>query len=124
MGALQALQQTGVRGIMNGLDTTAWDPETDAYLTPKMRFNRTSASKGKAAAKAWLQGYCGLPRAPQAPLVVFLGRLAHQKGVDFLLKAACRLTGVQALAREASERVRVCSCFACLVYILHVNLLR
>jgi granule-bound starch synthase len=107
MGALHALRKSGVRGIINGLDISAWDPQTDVFLTPKMRFNRATVTRGKAAAKVWLQGHYGLPRAPQAPVVAFLGRLTEQKGVDLLLKAAQKVTGVQVLAQEASERMRV-----------------
>ena len=51
-----------------------------------------------------LQAYCGLPVAPNAPLLVFLGRLTDQKGVDLLLKALYRAVGPATLAQEAFER--------------------
>jgi glycosyltransferase involved in cell wall biosynthesis len=104
MGLRRALMRRGVRGIINGLDTSAWDPATDPLLTPRMRFLPATARQGKAAAKAWLQGHCGLPNAPHTPVVAFLGRLTHQKGVDLLLKAVIRAVGPDVLAREAAER--------------------
>lgn len=104
MGLRRTLTRRGVRGIINGLDTSAWNPATDPLLTASMRFSPATAPQGKAAAKAWLQEHCGLPRVPHAPVVAFLGRLTDQKGVDLLLKAVCRAVGPDVLAREAAER--------------------
>lgn len=42
--------------------------------------------RGKAACKAALQRELGLHEDPDAPLVGFIGRLDHQKGVDVLLQ--------------------------------------
>jgi granule-bound starch synthase len=41
----------------------------------------------KAALKAQLQEMYGLPKAPNAPLAVFVGRMDLQKGYDILLNA-------------------------------------
>lgn len=105
MGVRPALAARGVRGILNGLDTAAWDPATDPLLTPPMRFTPATAARGKAAAKAWLQARAGLPAAPRAPLVAFVGRLTDQKGVDVLLKALYKAAGPGALAQQAAQRV-------------------
>ena len=55
MGARPVLRRRRVRGIINGLDTSSWDPQIDEHLMPRMRFDRDTVSRGKAAAKAWLQ---------------------------------------------------------------------
>jgi glycogen synthase len=39
MGALSALRKSGVQGIVNSLDISAWNPQTDSFPTPKMRLN-------------------------------------------------------------------------------------
>jgi glycosyltransferase involved in cell wall biosynthesis len=106
MGTRPALAARPVHGIINGLDTACWDPAADVHLSPRMRYSRDAASTaaGKAAAKAWLQSHSGLPPAPRAPLIAFLGRLTDQKGVDLLLKALYRAVGPQVLAQETFER--------------------
>ena len=43
------------RGIMNGIDTQKWNPETDRYLPEDARYSASTVSSGKAAAKALFQ---------------------------------------------------------------------
>ena len=81
------------RGILNGIDTGVWDPATDTFLPPAMRFTVQSALAGKAAAKAELQRRLGLRQSSSAPLVGFVGRLDMQKGVDVVFSAAPQLLG-------------------------------
>ena len=71
-------------GILNGLDTTIWDPATDPLLPA--RFSAADLS-GRAADKAALQARFGLAPDPAAPLFAFIGRLTWQKGADLLLEA-------------------------------------
>lgn len=104
MGLMPTLARRGVHGITNGLDTAAWDPRSDPYLSPRMRFDPSTAAHGKAAAKRWLQAHLGLPVTSQRPLVAYIGRLTHQKGVDALLKALYSCVGPEALARETADR--------------------
>lgn len=72
-------------GIVNGIDTAAWDPATDLHLAK--RYSWHSAGEGKAANRAQVRAALGLPAQP-LPLLVFIGRLAEQKGADLLLAAA------------------------------------
>jgi glycogen synthase len=83
-----------LRGILNGLDTRAWDPATDPLLPVAVRYDAAGAARGKAAAKALLQSRLGLRVDPCAPLFAFVGRLSNQKGADVLLAAMPRLLAV------------------------------
>jgi starch synthase len=68
-------------GILNGVDTTLWNPETDKYLPA--RFHRGDLS-GKAACKRALQERFGLKVDPHIPLFGIISRFAPQKGFDLL----------------------------------------
>lgn len=67
-------------GIVNGIDTGAWDPETDQYLP-----NRYSLAKiaGKSVCKMALQQEMRLP-VRNVPLLVVISRLSDQKGLDLV----------------------------------------
>jgi len=72
-------------GILNGLDTDAWDPARDAVIAaPYTRADRG----GKAACRADLVARLGLERAPDGPILGMIGRLDPQKGFDLLAGAA------------------------------------
>jgi starch synthase len=70
-----------VFGILNGVDTTLWSPETDRYLPE--RFSRTNLA-GKAACKRALQERFGLKVDPNIPIFGIVSRFAPQKGFDLL----------------------------------------
>jgi starch synthase len=69
-------------GILNGVDYSQWNPETDRHLT--QQYGPRAFETGKAANKAALQQELGLPREPATPLLAFVGRLVEQKGIDLL----------------------------------------
>jgi starch synthase len=71
-------------GIVNGIDTTTWNPATDLNLVK--RYSWHSAAAGKAANRSELRAALGLP-ALELPLLIFIGRLAAQKGADLVLAA-------------------------------------
>jgi starch synthase len=73
-----------ISGILNGLDLQHWDPQNDEHLPAT--FNARQL-KGRAANKAALQKEFGLPVEPHRPLIGMIGRLAYQKGVDWLPEA-------------------------------------
>jgi len=75
-------------GILNGLDTTLWDPATDADLAAG--YDRTDRS-GKGACRADLLRRLGLDPADPSPVLGAIGRLDPQKGFDILADAAPRL---------------------------------
>jgi starch synthase len=77
-------------GIVNGIDTTVWDPATD----PAIAAHYDAADPaGKAACKLALQRELGLREAPHAPLLGVVSRLTPQKGLDLLLSALPQWTG-------------------------------
>ena len=85
------LRHKDVQGIMNGIDTTEWDPETDELLPSDSRYNAYTVFRGKNSMKRRLQARLGLVVDDSAVLFVFIGRLTEQKGVDALLRAATRV---------------------------------
>jgi len=66
-------------GIINGMDTAAWDPATDDALPAA--YDRKDPS-GKAACRAALVAECGLDG--DGPLLGSVGRVYPQKGYDLL----------------------------------------
>ena len=86
-----------INGITNGIDQDEWDPASDPHLSAPYATYTPDNLAGKAACKAALQAELGLPIDPAAPLVVWIGRLDHQKGPDLVLEAAPALAarGVQ-----------------------------
>lgn len=72
-------------GIMNGLDTQVWNPETDPYL--KYPF-KAGALKNRDLCKLDLQKSVGLTADAERPVLGFVGRLDHQKGVHILIASA------------------------------------
>ena len=67
-------------GILNGIDSHVWDPQTDSYLNDHYGINNTDA--GKAKNKMELCERFNLDF--QKPLISFIGRLVGEKGADLL----------------------------------------
>ncbi|MDO4436625.1 MAG: glycogen synthase GlgA [Coriobacteriaceae bacterium] len=83
-----------LQGIVNGIDTTGFDPATD----PRIAANFTAADRsGKAVCKAELQRELGLEVRDDRPLMVMVTRLTRQKGMDLVTYALDRILsgGVQ-----------------------------
>ena len=73
-----------VTGILNGLDTAAWDPAADKALP----FNfSVETLPERSANKAALQKQLALPEDARIPLLAMVGRIDPQKGVDVTLEA-------------------------------------
>jgi starch synthase len=72
-----------LRGILNGLDTTSFDPQTDPMLAAN--FNAESLGL-RPANKAALQERVGLPINPDVPLLGMVTRMDQAKGIDIALK--------------------------------------
>ena len=68
-------------GILNGIDTDSYKPETDASLWKNYNADDFSA---KAENKAELQKMMGLAVNPDTPLIGIVTRLVGHKGVDLM----------------------------------------
>lgn len=86
-GLLHA-RRSDITGILNGIDTDEWNPETDRHLAAPFSSDRLA---GKAKNKEALQGRMGLDIDPEVPLLGVVSRLTHQKGLDLLLEIVPRL---------------------------------
>lgn len=77
------LEKSKGTGIINGIDTDVWNPQTDKMIAAK--FSVKQITKGKQANKEALCERFGL--SPQLPLIAFIGRLVLEKGADLLAEA-------------------------------------
>lgn len=119
---LLAARRAVLHGILNGIDTSAWDPRRDPLIAAA--FDADSLA-GKQANKRALQRRFGLHERADVPLFAMVSRLTEQKGADLvaayaeeLIAAPAQLvvigTGAQAteqafrsLAREHAGRIGV-----------------
>jgi starch synthase len=67
-------------GILNGIDSDVWNPETDNYIIKN--YKKTSVETGKKANKKWLCEQFNLDE--KQPLFAFIGRLVGEKGAELL----------------------------------------
>ncbi len=75
-------------GILNGIDTSEWDPANDPLIAAMYDAN---CLEGKATCKASLQREALLPVHPETPVFGLITRLAFQKGVDVFAHALERI---------------------------------
>jgi starch synthase len=68
-------------GIVNGIDTQAWDPATDPALPAN--YSRADPA-GKAVCRARLAAELDLPLADDEPLIGVIARMTDQKGLDLI----------------------------------------
>ena len=88
---LREFGDSKLTGIVNGIDLEEWSPECDPHLDEEgyTRYQPDSSGfEGKAQCKRALQKQLGLPERDDVPLLGFIGRLDHQKGVDLITGAA------------------------------------
>ncbi|MDD4953634.1 MAG: glycogen/starch synthase [Candidatus Omnitrophica bacterium] len=71
-------------GILNGLDYSIWNPESDKFIAANFSLQDPEA---KAKDKGDLQKLCKLPLKKDIPLFGIVSRLAEQKGFDILAEA-------------------------------------
>lgn len=81
---LMSSRRAQLYGILNGLDTEEWNPETDTHLPTNYS---TDSLENKKAVKRGLQQRFGLPQA-DVPMFGAVSRLTYQKGLDLLLQIA------------------------------------
>jgi starch synthase len=86
-GLLLSMQYK-LHGILNGIDTTIWNPSTDVHLPAHYSLSRILPGKRRNK-QALLERF--LPHADdaamQAPLLGLVTRLVEQKGIDWVLAA-------------------------------------
>ena len=81
-----------LRGILNGIDTEQWNPETDPYLEKHFSNQRIV---GKKANKIALQQQLNLAVDEKIPLIGLIGRLVQQKGIDLVIGALPKIVALQ-----------------------------
>ena len=80
-GLLRA-RSNDLRGILNGIDYDAFNPETDPYITNQ--YNAVNFRKEKIKNKRALQADMGLEQNDKTMLIGIVSRLTDQKGFDLI----------------------------------------
>src|SRR5882724_4416500 len=98
LGGLLRERSCDLSGILNGVDTSFWDPATDPHIPGCFDADMPShfeadVLKNRATNKAALQRRLGLRPAPDAFLLGVIGRLSSQKGLDLLLENLPTIVG-------------------------------
>ena len=90
---LLARRGRDLRGILNGIDDSLWDPARDPLVPhPYDREHPEGKWKNRAA----LAQECGFPSAPDWPIVGMVSRLVDQKGFDLIEQAERDLPKLEA----------------------------
>ncbi|MFH2009533.1 MAG: glycogen synthase GlgA [bacterium] len=89
-------------GILNGIDTTVWDPQTDPAVAAPFGAEDLS---GKRICKAELQRRSGLEPRGDVPVLAIVSRLTAQKGIDVVIEAIVPILelGVQLIVLGAGD---------------------
>lgn len=82
LDGLLASRADSLSGIVNGIDTKSYNPNTDSKIFTRYRTNLAK----KAENKLGLQQELGLPVAPYIPMVAMVTRLVDSKGLDLLTR--------------------------------------
>ena len=104
LGGLLRERSGDLTGILNGIDTSVWDPATDPHI-PGCFYTDVSSGfesevlKNRATNKAALQRRLGLQLAPDVFMLGVIGRLSSKKGLDLLLE------NLPAIVREGMQLV-------------------
>lgn len=87
-GVLKSRSNT-VAGILNGVDYSEWNPQTDKHIAANYS---SSDLSGKAACKKDLLTQFGITQSdPRVPVIGIVSRFAAQKGFDLISQVADRL---------------------------------
>ena len=100
-GLLRA-RADSLTGILNGIDTVEYDPETD----PSIAVNYTADTfEKKAGDKIALQRQLGLHENADAPIIAMVTRLNSQKGLDLVERVLAEImsTGAQMVVLGMGE---------------------
>ncbi len=86
-GALKK-KKRGFSGIVNGIDYSLWNPDTDQFIPFKYSVKTADA---KVENKKYLLKRFNKKFDPQAPLIGMVSRLVEQKGLDLLIDGFANL---------------------------------
>jgi starch synthase len=105
MAGVLRMRSRDLTGIVNGIDTSVWDPAGDALIA--RRYGPGSLGH-KRANKTALQHRLGLAAQPAAPLLGIVSRFTHQKGIDLVPAAMEAFAGteIQLAALGCGERAQ------------------
>lgn len=81
-------RRADLHGILNGVDYSEWNPETDPLIPARYSAKNM---RGKSACRRRLLRELGLQVRPGTPVIGVVSRLAAQKGFDILCEAIPRL---------------------------------
>ena len=81
-------KQSRLSGIVNGIDTHEWDPQTDKFIAHPYSIKHL---RPKMLNKKALQQHFFLPESENTLLFGMISRLVPQKGVDLTIEAIGRL---------------------------------
>ena len=104
LGGLLRERSGDLTGILNGIDTSVWDPATDPHI-PGCFYTDVSSGfeseilQNRATNKAALQRRLGLQLAPDALMLGVIGRLSSKEGLDLLLE------NIPTIVREGMQLV-------------------
>lgn len=90
-GGLLRSRGHALSGILNGIDTQIWNPETDNDIAVNYSAKKLS---DKFKNKTQLQKNMGLIPRKDAPLFAVISRLTGQKGLDLLANAIPQITAL------------------------------
>jgi len=74
-------RQSSFRGILNGIDTVHWNPQTDPYIPAHYSAHDRT---GKKECKRQLQKMFDCQQSPNVPVIGVVGRFVSQKGFELL----------------------------------------
>ena len=86
LDGVMAANKQKLRGILNGIDYDVWNPRIDGFLPA--HYSADDISGKKACRRALMEKFGW--EDDGRPVVIFVGRLTEQKGVDIMLDALTR----------------------------------
>jgi starch synthase len=93
MQGLLSWRSRYLSGVLNGIDTAAWNPGTDPLIA--RRYGPGTLAR-KDDNRAALRERFGLSPGPGRPLFGVVSRFAHQKGLDLLAEVTSQLVALPA----------------------------